>query len=230
MRKGFAVVLIFAVFVISGCAEPCGWRFTPNTYTQPPKPLFLKSVVVPPFKDSRPNENSDKIALFLIPIMPFGWANLSAPESWSPFFKYRPTEDFARAAAEELRATGLFKEAFFAERTSEGDLILRGEIKSTHYNQKIISYGLSIYAGILYLIGLPSGTVSNDLVVKLSLEDQVSKAALWKKEYTKEYSGTSWLYSGAPLFQYDVLYTEILKNAIEDMRSDLQKNGLAQAQ
>lgn len=136
MRKGFAVVLIFAVFVISGCAEPRGWRFTPNTYTQPPKPLLLKSVVVPPFKDSRPNENSDKIALYLIPIMPFGWANLSAPESWSPFFKYRPTEDFARAAAEELRATGLFKEAFFAERTSEGDLILRGEIKSTHYNQK----------------------------------------------------------------------------------------------
>lgn len=230
MRRGFAVVLVLAVFMISGCAEPRGWRFTPNTYTQPPKPLFLKSVVVPPFRDSRPNENSDKLGFYAIPLMPLGWANVAAPESWSPFFKYRPTEDFAKAAAEELRATGLFREVFFSERPSEGELILRGEIKSTHYNQKIISYGLSIYASLLWLIGLPSGTVSNDLIVSLSLEDQVSKTTLWKNEYTKTYSGTSWIYSMAPLFQYDVLYTETLKNAVENMRGDLQKNGLVQAQ
>src|SRR5207248_698715 len=113
-------------------------------------------------------------------------------------FKYRPTDDFAKAAVEELQATGLFKEAFFTERESEGDLILRGEIKSTHYNQKILSYGLSGFGELFWILGLPAGTVSNELNVVLSIEDKTTKTVLWKNEYKREYDGTIWVYYAPP--------------------------------
>ena len=130
--RNVLVIVLLAMVVTSGCAEQRGWRFTPNTYTPPAKPLVLKTVAVPRFKDTRPNENTNKLFFSVIPLMPFGWASASAPESFSPYFKYRPSDDFAKAAVEEIQATGLFKEVFFTERESEGDLILRGEIKSTH--------------------------------------------------------------------------------------------------
>jgi hypothetical protein len=184
--RATVVVLLLAAAMVTGCAEPRGWRFTPNSYTQPTKPLVLKTVAVPRFKDTRPNENTNKLSFYVIPLMPFGWANASAPESFSPYFKYRPSDDFAKAAVEEIQATGLFKEAFFTERESEGDLILRGEIKSTHYNQKVLSYGLSVYGALLWVIGAPAGTVTNELNVRLSLEDKTTKTVLWRNEYKRE--------------------------------------------
>lgn len=228
MRNALVVVLL-AMVVTSGCAEQRGWRFTPNMYTPPGKPVFLKTVAVPRFKDTRPNENTNKLALSELPLMPFGWADASAPESFRPAFKYRPTDDFAKAVVEELQATGFFKEVFFTERESEGDLILRGEIKSTHFNQKILSYGLSGFATLLWTVGLPAGTVSNELHVRLSVEDKTTRAVLWQNEYKREYDGTFWIYSIPPLFQYDILYTEILKQAIEEMSAELRKDksGLA---
>jgi hypothetical protein len=222
--RNVMIVLGLAVMTVSGCAEPRGWRFTPNTYEPPAKPLFMMTVAVPRFRDSRPNENTNKLSFYAIPFMPFGWANVSAPESFSPRFKYRPTDDLAKAAAEEIQATGLFKEAFFTERESEGDLILRGEIKSTHFNQKVLSYGLSEFGSLLWLVGAPVGTVTNELNVRLSVEHKTTNTVLWQNEYKREYHGIMWVYSMPPAFQYDILYTEILKTAMKEMSSQLQRD------
>ena len=219
--------LIVIVLLVSGCAEIRGWKFTPNTYSQPPQPMVQKSVVVPPFRDSRPDENSNKLGLYLIPLMPFGWADMSAPETFNPFIKFKPTEDLARSAVQELQASGLFKEVFYSERPStEGDLVLVGEVKSTQLNQKIISYGLSVYASLFWLIGLPAGTVQNDLIVKLSLEEKATKATVWSKEFTRSYDAWSWLYSMKSFFEFDNLYRDLLKSAVEDMKGVIGKGVL----
>ena len=223
MRKS-GITLLLAAIIVSGCAEPRGWRFTPNSYTAPPKPVFMKTVAVPRFKDMRPNENSNHLSLYALPLMPFGWANLSAPESFAPTFKYRPTDDFAIAAVEELKATGLFKEAFFTEREEDGDLILRGEIKSTHFNAKVLSYGLSAFGELLWVVGAPMATVSNEVNVRLAIEDKTTKTVLWENQYQREYGGINWIYYRSPEFQYDILYTEILKAAVADMTSTLRRD------
>ncbi len=102
----------------------------------------MKSVSVPPFKDERPDKNSNMAAMYLIPLMPFGWMDLSTPEGAqshtnSGMWLWRPNEDLAKAAAEEVNNARIFKEVFYTTRAAEGDLVLLGAIKSTEYHAKL---------------------------------------------------------------------------------------------
>ena len=138
MRKTnmFIGVLILC-FVFNGCASQRGWRYSAESKVIR-EPLVNKTVAVPPFKDARPDENNNAIMMYMIPLVPFGWCDYSNPEGGgmklnsSPLWLFKPSEDLAKAAAEELEASGLFKEAFFTQRATEGDLVFSGIINSTH--------------------------------------------------------------------------------------------------
>jgi hypothetical protein len=73
----------------------------------------------------------------------------------SAAWQFRPAEDFARAAAADLQASGLFKEAYFAERPSDAYLVVTGNIRSTNYSG-------SVYSPLLWLFGLPAASVENN--------------------------------------------------------------------
>jgi hypothetical protein len=96
-------------------------------------PILNRPVAVPPFSDRRANQNSNLALLYMVPLMPFGWQNFEAPEGspmhiTSGLWLWRPNEDLAKASAQELEASHIFKEAFFTNRKSEGDLVLEGTI------------------------------------------------------------------------------------------------------
>ena len=138
--------------------------------------------------------------------------------------QFKPQEDLAKAAAEELNASGLFKEVFFTQRSSEGELILRGMIKSTRYWGKMLSYGLSVCGPVLWLIGLPVGTVHNELVIDLTLEEQRTGESLWSKTYTMAYHKSPfWLYKMPRDFAYDNLFKDIMQECIRSLESELPK-------
>jgi len=68
--------------------------------------LYKGKAVVLPFEDLRTNENNNYWAMYMIPLMPFGWSNYSAPEGAQMhmnsglWVNYKPTEDYPKALAQ----------------------------------------------------------------------------------------------------------------------------------
>ena len=158
--------LIAITLSLVGCSSQKAWKYGPEPFISGVPPQVDKTVVVTPFNDQRINENSNMYAMYLIPLMPFGWQDLNTPEGvqmhlTSSLWLWRPNEDIAKAAYEEINSSNLFKEVFYSTRASEGDLVLQGTIKSTKYDGKIFSYCLSAYGPVLWWIGLPAANVSN---------------------------------------------------------------------
>lgn len=222
--RGFIFIAISLSLV--GCASQKAWKYGAESFISGTPPLLNKTVVVTPFNDQRINENSNMLAMYLIPLMPFGWQDLNTPEGVSGhvnsgLWQWRPNEDIAKAAYEELNNSNVFKEVFYSTRASEGDLVLQGTIKSTKYNGKIITYGLSGYGPMLWLIGLPAANVSNELIVSFKLEDRKNNKVLWEKEYKDEVSHTSVIYSLNSDFEYPDMLKKILLNVVKDIKADI---------
>jgi len=108
-------------------------------------------VLIPPFTDTRPDIEDNHSWLHLIPLMPFGWFELSRPDGIASLKiptifsrhggeklarregQFYPTIHLAKAARDELGASGVFSSVFFNEnaQANEGDLLLQGHIRST---------------------------------------------------------------------------------------------------
>ena len=218
-------VALLIVFLFSGCASPRGWAYKGLQPSPDRAPILGKSVAVIPFADDRPTQNSNNWMLYAIPLMPYGWQELNTPETvdrhlTSGLWQFKPTEDIAKAVAAEINNRRIFKEAFFTYRESDGELVLKGTISSTKYDGKIISYGLSVEGPLLWIIGLPAGTIMNDLSIKLSLQDRSSGKVLWGNSYsTTNDHGAYWIYS----LPSDMMYAGMLENLMPTILSDLER-------
>jgi hypothetical protein len=213
------------MLVMAGCATQRAWTYK----AEPPvstAPMINKSVAVSPLVDGRENVNHNMTMMYLIPLMPFGWQDLKTPEGVqthlnSGLWLFKPTEDFSKAIAEELNNSGIFKEAFFTNRPSEGDLIFKGEIKSSDYDGKMITYCLSVYGPMLWLIGFPAAYIENTLGLSLQLVDSKTNDVLWQGTYEKREGHTSWIYALQPDFLYDRLLKEVMKEALPSLKNKL---------
>ncbi len=219
---GFAI--LSATLLLSGCATQKQWQYQSEKEAQV-RPVVDRSVAIPPFTDERQSENRNMIGMYLLPIVPFGWQELNTPEGFqghitSAAWMWKPNEDLAKAAAEEVGKSRLFRDVFFTNRASDGDLVLEGTIKSTKYNGKIFSYGLSAYGPMLWFIGLPAGNFNNELVLNFRLKEKGNPVTLWEKDYKQSYSNVAWLYHMPSDFEYSGMLKKILLGAINDMRAD----------
>lgn len=224
IRKFFTVLVLSNALILSGCASQKTWQYSSNAYSEEVQ-LFDKAIAVPALMDSRVNENSNMVGLYLIPLFPYGWQELNTPEGISMHlnsadWKWRPNEDIAKAVAEELDKSNIFKEAFFTNRASEGDLILQGKIGSTKYDGKIMTYGLSAYGPMLWFLGLPATSITNELSLSFQLKSESRGAIIWEKTYSETQSDLSWVYSLNPDFNYSELLKTILTKMVQDLRQD----------
>ncbi len=222
-RVCYCLVCI-CVLLTTGCASRKTWVYRSEPESISPA-VIDKSVAVPPFSDQRLNENSNMAAMYLIPLMPFGWQTYNTPEGGqihmnSGIWFWKPNEDIAKAAAEELNASHIFKEAFFTFRESDAPLILKGTIKSTKYNGKVLTYGLSVYGPCLWLVGLPGTVINNELMLSFKLVDKTKNTVLWEKEYQEKTDHWSWIYYMQSDFEYPALLKKIMTNVINDIRSN----------
>ena len=177
-----------------------------------------KKIVVLPFEDARPNENHNLYGLYVIPLMPFGWQTLNTPEgiqmhtTSGMWLNYKPTEDFPKALAEDLRSTGFFTDAFFDYRRENSDYAVEGKILSTKYIGRLITYGLSVYGPDLWLIGFPAAWTENDLSLDLRLVDSKTGKALFSQTYTADPQKTlSWIYAIRNDFNYAEMLGQVNK-------------------
>jgi hypothetical protein len=134
-------------------------------------------------------------------------------------WRWRPTEDCAKAAAEELNASRIFKEALFTSRGSGGDLIFQGKINSTRFGASIDSYLLGPVGEFLWIFALPTGKARNTLDVSFVLKDPKSEKVLWEKTYHREIVQMYIMYNLRPDFYYPDLLKEIMLEAVGDLRT-----------
>jgi hypothetical protein len=185
--------------------------------------------VVLPTEDLRTNENSNLFFLYLIPLMPFGWMTFDTPEGperhlTSGVWNFRPSEDIAKAIAQDLQNLGLFKETFFGYRPSDGDLVLRSQLHSTRCDAKVITYGMSVEGPLLWLIGFPTGAYSSELRLEMRLEDRKTGKLVWSGGVTELEGGVVWLYVLGADFHYDSLLKRGLVRSFSDLQTQLAQH------
>lgn len=228
--------ILLALSLLSGCGTTAKFIYPAkgrNLIRFDDGPAYQKKIAVVPFEDMRGDKNQyGTYFLYLIPLMPFGYAEYERPDAARMFntiaeFDFDMSEDLAKAAAYSLRKSGLFVDAFF---TFGGDkekaqLLLEGEVFSTIYNGKIFSYGLSAYGPLLWFFGLPMGTSRNDVVLNLKLTDLISGKGIWEKNYNLTHKIVQGLYYhyGHDVKGYAYLMQEIMNDAVEDMNRKFQK-------
>ena len=221
--KKILTILLF--LTLAGCSTQRAWTYKAEPAVRMAS-IINKTVAVSPLSDGRENVNTNAWAMYLIPLMPFGWQDLKTPEGVqmhlnSGLWLFKPAEDFAKAIAEELNNSGIFKEVFFTNRPSEGDLFIKGEIKATDYNGKMITYCLSFEGPLLWFIGLPKAHIENILGLSLQLVDSKTNEVLWQGSYEKKEAHTSWIYALQPDFLYDRLLKEVMREALPSLKNKL---------
>jgi len=235
---------------LAGCGKgqwgpELAWDYIADSYPHDKEPLVHKRVLISRFTDTRSDIEDNHSWLHMIPLMPFGWFELSRPERIDslkiplilfpiadaigdrapPLTKkvgqFLPLIDLAQAARAELSASGLFSMVLFTEHPdpNEGDLLLQGHITSTRYWGKVTSYGTSILGTWLWLLGFPLGAVHNELAVEFSLSEPGTDSILWEKSYSLTYDKVPlWFY--APWdFYYSELFKIIMQDVVKDLRS-----------
>ena len=218
--------LLFSMF-ISGCTSQKAWVYKPNTYYTQSSVFSEKTAVITPFFDQRDDINKNRLPLYLIPLMPFGWADYNAPEGAQMhlnsgiWINYKPTEDFPKALAQELKNANIFKEAYFDFKKGNSDIIIQGKIINTKYSGKLISYGLSVYGPLLWLVGFPTGSINNELSIELSCTDTRTNRLLFSKTYlAPKYSKISWIYNLPNDFNYSVMLKDLYKQFLLDLKNE----------
>ena len=215
--------LVFACACLFGCAQTRTWSYTPEPRSTA-SPTVNKTLVVLPFEDHRKNENDNLIGLYMIPLMPYGWADFETPEGpqmhiTSGLWQFRPSDDLSRAVAQEIENARVFRETFVGNRPSDGDYVLMGEITRTGYHGKIFSYCLSVYGPLLWFLGLPAAHVSNRLELRLRIAKSPSDPPIWDYTIDAGDEGTSFLYVQKADFMYDALLKKGMTDAVPMLRS-----------
>ncbi|MBI1810839.1 MAG: hypothetical protein HYR78_02695, partial [Nitrospirae bacterium] len=85
----------------------------------------------------------------------------------------------------------------------------------------------SMGAIVPWMLGLPQGTIHNELEVEFTLVDQLTGALLWNKSYTLSYHKSPfWIYNIPSDFDYDNLFKAIMRDVVKSLESTLSgRNG-----
>jgi len=228
LRVKLAAGLCVLVMLGGGCATQKTWVYRANSY-----PMFAAqstngTAVVRAFEDSRSPDNDNLFMLYLIPLVPYGWEDCAAPEgavmhlSSGLWVNYKPTEDYPKALATELEKANLFKDAHFGYGKEDANYLISGRIINTDYLGRIFSYGLSAYGPLLWIFGLPAGTVSSDLEVELTCLDTRTNRILLDKKYRAAHrSHCAFLYYMGSDFEYAAMLAEIYAEFTRDLKAAL---------
>ena len=196
-------------------------------------------VAVNNFQDERQTILSDKDSVWAagIPFMPFGWGTFYHPEKGSYFlgtssFDFHPDVDFAKSAECALNKSGLFTSAYYADKytgTKTADYIFTGNIYSTMYKEKLITYGVSVLSPALWALGLPNGTTQNGVKIRFILKDAKTDKIVWSYMVGKNEGSIQWIYLWDRNFQdYSNVMSDVLSEALQNLSAFMNNNSSMQ--
>lgn len=225
------ILLAVSLLILTGCGTTAKFVYPSkmkNLVQLDTEPILHQTVAVLPFDDFRGNENSMMMALYLIPLMPYGYSTYDRPEAAHGFlsiasFECDVSEDLAKAFATSLRRSNLFNNAYFTfgGEKDNADFNISSEVNEMFYKGRIFSYGLSLYGPCLWLFGAPAGTVQNKIDLTLYLRKSGSQKILWEYNIKNEIWFNEWLYYR---MGWDVKsFAEMLEQGYNEAILDLQK-------
>ncbi|HEY6011037.1 MAG TPA: hypothetical protein VIX18_06155 [Nitrospirota bacterium] len=221
---------VLSIFV-TGCTLSRTWQYPPD----PPGTLLNvkaakalpSKVVVRPFRDLRGEKVEQESWKVAIPFYPYAADAYDRPETakateGGPAIKMNPSQDFARAVADELRNAGLFSSVTYAEGSgSDGaDFVLNGTIRSTYGRRALTTYMLGPFGTILWILGAPMGNASSVVEMDVQLTPANSSArSVW--QYTMQFKAERLIgiYYGRQesLENYATAVQETLRPVIADL-------------
>jgi hypothetical protein len=225
-KRGLSLAVMLAALFAAGCTTKAGWQYVPNS-AQAARVRVPLTVAVEHFQDQRASENNHYFVLCVIPLVPYCSATYNRPENANGFltaaaYNFRPSDDLAEATAIELRQSELFREVFVTNRTSDpgAQLTLRGTIINTDWDGTRYSYLLGPYGPLLWVFGLPLGSVQDTLVLRLELLETVSGRQLWTTDIHQDYSETEGLYYNyATDFGYPQMFRTGMQSALASLEA-----------
>lgn len=228
------VLLLLVSVALIGCNTQAKW-----TYPLHSSELFRSSIErsdlvigVLPFKEDRPVRNrAGTMWLYLIPLMPYGFVSYERPEAARMFntiaeYEFQVDEDLGKAATRSLEQSGLFKRVYFTlgGETREADYLFEGSARRTHYDGKMITYGLSVYGPLLWFLGLPAGTSGNEVELTFRLlDDDLNE--VWSHSYVGREAITQGLYYnfGNDVLNFATLMEQAMNGALRDLAQHLDE-------
>ena len=215
------VLSLTVSLLLPGCAT-WRWSYSPEPPTSR-APLLSNTVTVIPLADDRSSEMFDNAWLWLVPLVLWNSAHADKVEESLPEKdkQFNPIEDIPKAVASELQNKGLFKAVVFSAQDQDSELVLKGRLASTTYDETRFSYGLSLYCYLLYIVGLPIATTMNELTFTLQIEEPQSRSLLWESSpYKAETRGLRGAYYGS---RSGLWYDEMLKGLMPKILADLEQ-------
>ena len=166
--------------------------------------------------------------LGFIPLMPFGYVEKTQPENSEDFvslgrFHFDVQNDLAAASIASLKSSGLFKnvtKANNAAQAANADYIWRGSVTSTFYRGRMFTYGLTYFVSpVLWVVGIPSGSSTNELGVKFELVDRAGGDVVWSFSYLASDYLNHWIYArvGKDVSIYPRLMKEAMNGALYEL-------------
>jgi hypothetical protein len=220
MRIRTAVVLFLSVL-------PCACAYTPTTslaYQPIPveaKPRLQPRLIVKPLSEARPPRRYPSMLgmgfMTYIPLVPYVRSTFerldessllheeARKQSGKPLDRQTQhfTEAIASVIADDLRSSGLFSEVrLLADPTDplEGAHALEGDLRSTEFGVNATSYMLGMAGVLLWLLPIPVGWDTADVLADLRLIDP-SGTVIWRGTLSGRGRQIFTLYnsSGAPV-------------------------------
>ena len=238
-----------AALVLSACTNVAKFDYqaAPGTLAKFREPgSATKSVAVMPFMDQRGMGNFDpalaasahdvgdhgSFFLGFIPLIPFGYVEKTQPENSEDFvslgrFHFDVQNDLAAASIASLKSSGLFSnvvKANNAAQASNADYIWRGSVTSTFYRGRMFTYGLTYFVSpVLWVVGIPSGSSTNELGVKFELVDRAGGDVVWEYSFLNSDYLNHWIYArvGKDVSIYPRLMKEAMNQALYKLSQDM---------
>ena len=243
-----SAAFVAVALVLSACTNVAKFDYqaAPGTLAKFREPgSATKSVAVMPFMDQRgmgiidpgqapAHDVGDHGSFFLgfIPLMPFGYVEKTQPENSEDFvslgrFHFDVQNDLAAASIASLKSSGLFSnvtKANNAAQAANADYIWRGSVTSTFYRGRMFTYGLTYFVSpLLWVVGIPSGSSTNELGVKFELVDRASGDVVWSFGYLASDYLNHWIYArvGKDTSIYPRLMKEAMNSALYKLSQDM---------
>jgi hypothetical protein len=121
-----------------------------------------------------------------------------------PFEEFTYPVSMARAIAEDLEASGVFREVrYVGNEPPDGyRYVLSGVLRATPVEKDMTSYGLGMAGVLLWFLPIPAGQIWTNVTLDLTLTDTASGAPVWQRTLDHEYSKWVTLYTSAPSLVY----------------------------
>lgn len=200
------------------------WRYKPGIYNGSTM-LFNKTAVVLPFQDKRKEtvQSGNMLLCLITPVVNVACSSVKQrPEALSIAAGFNPREDFAKALAEELQSSNMFREAYFDEIPDNGNYVISGTILETIKDDTIYSYGLSFLSVPLWFVGLPAGSVVNSFSVDIiSTEARTGRIVLAKTYTAPQSHELGWVYAAPKECNYSEMAQTVYRQFVTDLTQKL---------